>query len=55
MSDVDSSCLRNLIADIRGALVGIQSIKCTYSTDSKFCCDLETVEQMVATRLSKFS
>jgi hypothetical protein len=55
MSDVDSSCLKNLIADIRGALVGIQSIKCTYSTDSKFCCDLETVEQMVATRLSKFS
>lgn len=52
-SELDS--LRNLLTDIRSALTGIQSIKCTYSTDSKFCCDLETVEQMIITRLVKFS
>ena len=54
-SDSGSQDLRNIVADIRAALLGIQNIRCTYSTDLKFCCDIEIVEQFINTKLSLFS
>ena len=52
--DKDKQRLRSTLADIRGAIPGIRSIQCTYSGDSKFCCDLETVEQFVTSKLAKY-
>ena len=54
-SESGSQDLRNIVADIRAALLGIQNIRCTYSTDLKFCCDIEIVEQFINTKLSLFS
>lgn len=37
--------LRNILADLKQAKVGILNLKITYAKDAKFCCDLDTLIQ----------
>ena len=53
--EANKQMLRNLLADIRGALLGIQSVKCTYSGDTKFCCDIEIIEQLINAKFSRLT
>lgn len=53
--EYDCEMVRNIIADLRKSLNGINNIKDTYSDDTSFCCALETIEQQIKARLQELA
>lgn len=39
--------------DLKGAMKGLESLKDTYITDVKFCCDMDTLLQSIQAKLAK--
>ena len=50
----DAVLLNNILNDLRASMVGLNNLKCTYVNDTKFCCDMDTLLQIVTARLSKY-
>lgn len=50
----DKLLFNNLILDLKNAISGIVNIKSTYVTDTKFCCDMDTLLQNTEARLDKY-
>lgn len=42
----------HMIDDLLSAKVGLEALKETYVTDLKFCCDIDTLLQLISSRLS---
>lgn len=42
---------RMLLDDLKGVVTGLANIKHTYSKDIKFCCDIDTLLELVVTKL----
>jgi len=55
-SEKDSECVLfgHLVKDLHQATVGLNNLKFTYVTDTKFCCDMDTLLQSIHARLSCF-
>lgn len=51
----EKSLGRNLMADLRQAIVGLTNLKYTYTTDTKFCCDMDTLLENINARLEGFA
>jgi len=45
---------RHLINDLQQATTGLTNLKFTYITDTKFCCDMDTLLQHINARLNKY-
>jgi hypothetical protein len=50
----DKCLVRNIIEDIKNALIGINNIKDTYMLDIMFCCKLDTLIQETNSKLLEF-
>lgn len=48
----DERMINYMITDLKGSKNGIDALKETYVSDLKFCCDLDTIVQLIDTRLS---
>lgn len=44
----------HLLYDLEMSMNGLQHLKITYITDTKFCCDMDTLLQIMAAKLSKY-
>lgn len=49
----DKAMCANLINDLRKSKTGINSLKDTYMDDVKFCCDMDTMIQIIDAKLSE--
>lgn len=45
---------KNLIDDLKQAITGLTNLKYTYTTDTKFCCDMDTILEHIHARLDEF-
>ena len=43
----------NLVKDLNGSKAGLTNLKETYNLDIKFCCDIDTLLQMIDAKLSE--
>jgi hypothetical protein len=43
----------NMIADLRESMNGLVNLKTTYTSDVKFCCDIDTLLQLILVKLSE--
>ena len=50
----DKVLFENLLADLKQATNGLVNMKTTYVTDTKFCCDMDTLLEFINARLSKY-
>jgi len=41
----------NLVQDLKGCKIGLKNLKETYITDIKFCCDVDTLLEMIEAKL----
>lgn len=48
---VDKIMCRNLIEDLKQSKTGLTNLKETYILDVKFCCDMDTLIQVIDTKL----
>lgn len=48
------SIKNNIIVDLKNIKTGLKNLKFTYITDSKFCCDIETIIQEVDAKLISY-
>ena len=44
-----------LIKDLQNSIEGIANLKTTYITDTKFCCDVDTLLEEIQARLTRFT
>lgn len=44
----------HLLKDLQQATVGLNNLKFTYVTDTKFCCDMDTLLEGITARLDRF-
>jgi hypothetical protein len=44
----------HLLQDLQHATVGLNNLKFTYISDTKFCCDMDTLLQSITSRLSNY-
>lgn len=47
----DKSMCENIVKDLISSKAGITSLKMTYNEDIRFCCDIETLIQMLDSRM----
>jgi len=40
-----------LVNDLRKVIQGLENLKCTYSIDTKFCCDIDTIIEDINSKL----
>jgi len=40
-----------LVNDLRKVIHGLENLKCTYSIDTKFCCDIDTIIEDINSKL----
>ncbi len=45
----------HLFKDLQQATVGLINLKFTYVTDTKFCCDMDTLLQSITARLDRYA
>jgi hypothetical protein len=50
--DEDFLMSGHIIDDLLSSKVGLESLKETYVTDLKFCCDIDTLLQLISSRLN---
>lgn len=48
------SIKNNIIVDLKNIKTGLKNLKFAYITDSKFCCDIETIIQEVDAKLINY-
>lgn len=55
-SESESDCVlfKHLIKDLQQATIGLNNLKFTYVSDTKFCCDMDTLLQSINARLAIF-
>jgi hypothetical protein len=51
----DKIMCTNLVEDLRNCKCGLVNLKETYTQDIKFCCDIDTLLQMIEAKLSESS
>jgi len=51
--DSDQKITENLVADLRQSKEGILQLKQTYTSDIKFCCDMDTILQTIDAKLAE--
>lgn len=51
-SDTDKAMCVNIVRDLVQAKIGLSHLTCTYATDLKFKCDIDTLIQMIDARLT---
>ena len=44
-----------MIQDLQQSTVGLNNLKFTYISDTKFCCDMDTILETVLARLDKYT
>jgi hypothetical protein len=44
---------KNIIEDLEKSTVGLENLKLTYSSDIKFCCDIDTILQTINSKIVK--
>ena len=44
---------KNLVEDLKNSKKGLMNLKETYNLDIKFCCDIDTLLQMIDAKLSE--
>lgn len=49
----DQIMCSNLVKDLNGSKAGLANLKETYNLDIKFCCDIDTLLQMIDAKLSE--
>ena len=54
ISSPDQVAFNHLLTDLRNATTGLHNLKVTYITDTKFCCDMDTLLESIEARLSDF-
>lgn len=54
-NEMEQILYNNIIDDLQKSVAGLTNIKSTYSSDTKFLCDIETLLQYINARLSRFS
>jgi len=50
----DNVLFGHLIKDLEQAMVGLNNLKFTYVSDTKFCCDMDTLLQTIQAKLNRF-
>ena len=51
----DKAMCENIVKDLIASKIGIKSLKLTYSDDIRFCCDIETLIQMLESKMLDIS
>ena len=52
--DSEKLLFRNLLKDLQQSMTGLKNLKSTYNTDTKFCCDMDTLLENTNSRLNYF-
>lgn len=52
--DSDKFLFNNLVKDLRQATKGLTNLKHTYITDTKFCCDMDTLLEDINSKLANY-
>ena len=47
--------VKNIVADLKQAIIGILNLKSTYEFDTMYCCQLDTLVESVSSRISEFT
>lgn len=50
----DKVLFGHLIKDLEQAMLGLNNLKFTYVSDTKFCCDMDTLLQNIQAKLNRF-
>jgi hypothetical protein len=45
---------QHIVNDLDKATIGLQNLKFTYVSDTKFCCDMDTLLQLIVAKLQKY-
>jgi len=51
----DKVLFSHLLTDLQQSTVGLNNLKFTYITDTKFCCDMDTLLQSINARLDRYA
>ena len=54
-SSTEKVLFSRLIEDLQQSTVGLRNLKFTYITDTKFCCDMDTLLENVLAKLYKYT
>lgn len=54
-SNTEKVLFSKLIEDLQQSTVGLRNLKFTYITDTKFCCDMDTLLENVLAKLDKYT
>lgn len=50
----DKVNFKTLITDLQNCIHGLKNLKVTYTQDTKFCCDVDTIIDSIEARLARF-
>lgn len=53
-NNTEKVLFRHLIKDLKQATSGLTNLKFTYITDTKFCCDMDTLLESINAKLDRF-
>ena len=53
--DPERVLFNHIVRDLRNSTVGLANLKFTYLADTKFCCDMDTLLELVHARLAGFA
>lgn len=54
-SSTEKVLFSNLVEDLQQSTVGLRNLKFTYITDTKFCCDMDTLLENVLAKLDRYT
>ena len=54
-SSTEKVLFSKLVEDLQQSTVGLRNLKFTYITDTKFCCDMDTLLENVLAKLDKYT
>ena len=54
-SEADKAIFNNIIEDLNNSMGGIANLKTTYITDTKFCCDMDTLLQSISAKINIYN
>ena len=49
--EADRVMIQHIVTDLRNCKIGMNNLKETYSDDIKFCCDIDTLFQVIDAKL----
>ena len=55
VSSTEKVLFSKLVEDLQQSTVGLRNLKFTYITDTKFCCDMDTLLENVLAKLDKYT